>query len=63
MNDSLGADKAASQIKFKTMMLKSSLWNYSDVYIHVIETVTVVGQEADDAAIERDRSNKYIIFK
>ena len=44
-------------------MLQSGLCDYSTVYIHVTETVTVVEQGADDAAIEGDRNNKHIIFK
>ena len=33
-----------NQIKFKTIMLKSSLCDYSDAYVFVKGTVTVVGQ-------------------
>ena len=34
-DESRGADNANNQIKFKTTMLKSSLCDYSDVYILV----------------------------
>ena len=36
--DSFGMCNTNSQTKFKTSMLKSSLWDYSDVYIFVKET-------------------------
>ena len=36
-----------SQIKLKTMMLKTSLCDYSDVYILVSGTITITG--VDDA--------------
>ena len=47
-----------SQIKFKTTLVKSSLCDYSDAYIHVKETITFTGQGADTAAIQADRNNK-----
>ena len=37
-----------SQIKFKTLMLKSSLCDYTDAYILLTETVTTDGAGADD---------------
>ena len=39
-----------SQITFKTTMLMSSLWNYSDAYILVKGTVTVPKTAAAQAA-------------
>ena len=44
-------------------MLKASLCDYSDAYILVKETTTVVGQRANDAAIAADRNNNEVIFK
>ena len=44
-------------------MLKSSLCDYSDVYILIKGNITVVGAGADDAAIATDRNNKQAIFK
>ena len=41
-----------SQIKFKTSMLKSSLWGYTDAYILAKETVTVPCQQANNNNIE-----------
>ena len=48
-----------SQIKFKTSLLKSSLFDYSDRYIHVMETTTV----PDTAAAAADNTGKKVIFK
>ena len=50
-------------IKYKTTMLKSSLWDYSDVYILVKGTIAVVGQRADTAVIAPDRNDKEVILK
>ena len=47
-----------NQIKFKTSMLKSSLYDYSDTYILLSETITVVAAVADNAAIDTDKNNK-----
>ena len=44
-------------------MLKSSLCDYSDAYIRLSGTITVVGGGADDAARVTDRNNKQAIFK
>ena len=52
-----------SQIEFKTSMLKSSLCDYSGVYILVSGTITVFGAGADDAARAEDRNNKQAISK
>ena len=38
-----------SQIKFKTSMLKSSLFDYSDAYILVSGTITIDGAGVFDA--------------
>ena len=50
-----------SQIKFKTTMLKSSLCDYSDVYILVKGTITVNNTAAQGAAA--NNTNKKVIFK
>ena len=49
------------QIKFKTTMLKSSLCDYSDVYILVKGTITVAGTSAAGAVA--NNTNKKVIFK
>ena len=50
-----------SQIKLKTMMLKTSLCDYSDVYILVSGTITITG--VDDAVKWLDKRNKGVILK
>ena len=62
-DDTHGTYNASSQIKFKTTMLKSSLCDYSDVYILAKRTTTAIGQRADAAAIVVDRNDKEVIFK
>ena len=52
-----------SQIKFKTLMLKSSLRDYADVYILVSGTITVSEAGGKDAAKDSYRNNKQQIFK
>ena len=52
-----------SNIRFKTTMLKSSLCNYSGLYILVKGRITITGAEADAAAIQTNERNKRVIFK
>ena len=52
-----------NQIKFKTVMLRSGMCDYSDAYIHVRETITITGVGADDAAKRLNERNKGVIFK
>ena len=49
-DDSRGTYNTNSQIRFKTSMLKSSLCNYSDAYILVKGTVSVLSTTAATAA-------------
>ena len=49
-DESRGTYNVNSQIKFKTIVLKSSLCAYSDAYILVKGNITVNGTAADDAA-------------
>ena len=44
-NDSRGTYNTNSQTKFKTLMLRSSLCDYSDAYILLSETRTITGAE------------------
>ena len=60
-DDSRATYNVASQIKFKTTMLKSSLYNYSDAYIHVRGTITVNNTAAEGAAA--NNNNKKVVFK
>ena len=62
MNDeSRGTHNVNTQIKFKTTMLKSSLCDYSHVYIFVKGTIAVNNTAAADA--EASNTNKKVILK
>ena len=60
-DESRGAYNVNSQIKFKTAMLKSSLCDYSDVYILVKGTISVNNTAA--AGADANNTNKKVIFK
>ena len=60
-DESRGAYNAASQIKFKTTMLKSSLCDYSDAYILVKGTISINTTAPTGAAA--NNVNKKVIFK
>ena len=62
-DESRRAYNVNSQIKFKTTMLKSSLCDYSDVYILVKGTITITGAGNDAAARQADERDKVVIFK
>ena len=62
-DESRGAYNANSQIKFKTAILKSSLCDYSDVYILVKGTIATAGEGADAAARHTDERDKGVAFK
>ena len=51
-----------TKIKLKTTMLKSSLCHFSNAYILVKRTITVVVAGADDAAGANETNNKPAIF-
>ena len=53
----------SNDIRFKTTMLRSSLCDYADAYILVKGTITITGEEDDDAAKQLDERNKGVIFK
>ena len=62
MNDeSRGRCNVNSQIKFKTIMLKSSLCDYSDAHILVKGIITVADTPGAGAAA--NYTNKKVIFK
>ena len=50
-------------IKFKVIMLKSSLCDYSDTYILVKGRIRITGAGDDDAARPADERNKEVILK
>ena len=62
-DESRGTCNVNSQIKFKTTMLKSSLWDYSDAYILVKGTITINGAGADVGARQADERHKGVAFK
>ena len=60
-DESRGAYNVNSQIKFKSTMLKSSLCDYSDVYILVKGTISVNNTATAGAAV--NDNDKKVIFK
>ena len=62
-DESRGTYNVNSQIKFKTTMLKSSLCDYSDAYILVKGTITIIRAGADAAATQADERDKGVVFK
>ena len=60
-DESSGTYNVGSQVKFKTTMLKSSLCDYSDAYIHVRGTITVNNTAAAHADV--NNTNKKVTFK
>ena len=63
INESRGENTTGSDIKFKTIMLRSSLCDYADAYILVKETITITGAGDDAAARRADERNKSEILK
>ena len=61
IDESQATNNVSNQIKFKTSMIGSNLCDYSDVYIHVKETITVSNIAAQGAA--PNNRNKKVIFK
>ena len=51
------------QIKFKTAMVKSSLYGYTDSYILVSQTITITGAGADEVTQKADEKSKELTFK
>ena len=62
-DESRGTYNIGSQIRFKTIMLKSSLCDYSDAYIRVKGKITITGAGDDAAARQADERNKGVAFK
>ena len=60
-NDESGVYNTNSQIKFKTVMLKSSLCDHSDAYILVKGPITVNNTVAADG--DANNVKKKVIFK
>ena len=62
-DDSRGTCNTNSQIKYKTMILKSSLRGYSDAYILVSGTITIIETEDGAPARQAGERNKEVILK
>ena len=62
-DESRGIYNVSSQIKFKTTFLKSSLCDYSDVYILVKGTITIAGAGDHAEARQADERDKGVAFK
>ena len=60
-DEARGTYSPNNQIKFKTSMLRSSLYDYSDAYILVKGNITVNNIAGDGAAA--NSTNKKVIFK
>ena len=56
-------DNVQNYTRFKTIMLRCSLCNYSDAYILVKGRITITGAGADAAAKQADQRNKGVILK
>ena len=56
-DDVRGVYSTNKQIRFKTAMLRSSLCNYSDVYILVKGNISVNNTAADSATANNTKSN------
>ena len=61
-NDSRGT-YTNGNIKFKSTMIKSNLFDYSDAYILAKGKITVTGAGDDAAAKQADERDKGVIFK
>ena len=54
MNDKSRGTYASNDIKFKTTMLRSNLYDYADAYILVKGTITITGTANDAATRQAD---------
>ena len=61
-DNSRGTYNTNSHIKFKTSMLKLSLFGYSDTHI-LVKGTTTVQSRADVEPRQADKRNKAVIFK
>ena len=63
INDQSRGTYTSNDIRFKTTMLRSNLWDYADTYILLKVTITITGTGDDDAAKQLEEKNEGIIFK
>ena len=62
-DDGSGTCNKDCQIKFKTSMLKSKFYDYSDAYVVVSETITINEAGDYDNAKQLDERNNWVIFE
>ena len=62
INDELLEKYDSSCIKFKTLMIRLDLCDYSDAYMLVSRTLTINEAGEDDIAKRIDEKNKRVIF-
>ena len=62
-DDSNGTYNVNGQIKLKTTMLKSSLYDYGDTQIHARGAITIRKARADAAARQAGERNNGVTFK
>ena len=53
-NDGIWRTKTSKQIKFKTAMVKSSLYGYTDPYVPARRTITITRAGADEVTQKAD---------
>ena len=61
-DESQGTYNETNQIKFRNSMIRWNLCDYSDAYLLVIETITIKGEEDNDAAKRLNERNKRVIL-
>ena len=63
INDEPRGTYTSKSIRFKTTMLRSSLYDYADAYILVKGTITITGAGDYAAARQADERDKGVTFK
>ena len=63
INDESRGTYTGNNIKFKTAMLRSNLYDHADAYIFVKGTITITGVGDNDNARQADERDKGVIFK
>ena len=63
INDELRGTYTGNGIKFKTIMLRSRLCDFSDAYIFVKGNITITGAGDNNTARRQDERDKGVIFK
>ena len=64
INDELRESyKGSNPIKFKTSMIRSNLFDWSDTYMFVSGTITIKEVRDDNAGKRADERNKGVIYR